>query len=308
MTAALSAAISNLSFYGSLTLSGTSTGFDSLITPSDFSVFSSARAGSRIYYLTVDSGAVRWGKAQTSYLNGLYLSGFTAGDLIILTNNGIIAGAGGNGSSTAGVNGSDAISLGLDAGVSLQVVNNGTIAGGGGGGGGGSSNNVSGGGGQGSGGSGAYNSVATWNTTGPDGSTPGVGGIGGGGGTIINGTGAASNVNVYTISQTNYGPGLGGGGGGAGTVYGSTNSSSSMTLTGGAGGGPGVAGSNGSASSIVGSPIWQVAGGGGGWGAAGGSGSNSSGGSYAGGSAGRAISTTSASLTVVNNGTIYGAY
>ena len=263
MTIALAASVRNLSFYGSLTLTGTSTGSSSIITPSSF-YGNNARAGSRIYYITVDSGAVRWGYFQSSYKYGLELVSFTAGDLIVITNNGVIAGSGGvGGYVSVGGDGYSAINLAsLPPGVTVFVTNNGTIAGGGGGGGGGSGNAVAGGGGQGSGASYLYGGASSWNTTGTDGSafTPGTGG---GGGTVLNGTGGAANVGFYPSSRTAYQYGFGGGGGGSAGIYASTGPSDEVTVTGGAGGGPGVAGADGSVAGVIGSPIYSAGGGGG---------------------------------------------
>jgi hypothetical protein len=200
---------------------------------SDFLSATSYSPGRSIVNLTVDAGViVGSGSAGTP---ALIVDGLVSGDLINLTNNGNIAGAGGQGgaagSYTSVTSGGSSVSFGGKSapkggysvgtttvtsipgrpgepgGAALYVlyqtnlVNNGTIAGGGGGGGGGG---------------------------GP------TGGQGGGGA----GRKAGSGANNGTLTAGGAGTGLGGTGGSRGTA-GSAGTNS--TNAGGAGGSPGVA-------------------------------------------------------------------
>lgn len=165
------------------------------------------RAGFSDITLTINSGIY---VGSTSTTPALTVSGFTLGDTIGITNNGVIIGKGGNGGNggtggsgaTAGQAGGVAVSLAF----ATSIRNNGTISGGGGG------------GGAGQGGT-TYGSC-----TGGGGSTTGSGGGGGAG----------------------YTPGSGGSGSASGSSGTRTAGGAGGTAEGGAGagGGPGLAGQN----------------------------------------------------------------
>ena len=209
--------------------------------------------------------------------------------LLTITNNGKIHGRGGNGSTSAGGDGGDAISNGA-TGVTLTNASGAFIAGGGGGGGGGLDSNLqswAGGGGAG-GGQGAASQI----------------GSSGSGGTVLQlGNNSFGEPFMYGGAGKNSGgedgngnPGSGGfNGGGAGAAGGG--GAGYGGAAGGAGGEINLSGSGGSGG--------QAGGGGGGWGASGGSGSGTTT-SYSGGSGGAAISGT-AIATYTNNGTVYGS-
>jgi len=204
-------------------------------------------------------------------------TGWHSQSQLFMTNDGLIAGAGGTGGiggnvvkgdppscgvASAGTAGGDAINLQFD----IETINNGVINGGGGGGGGGggagvhafSSNGCAGGGGGG-GGSGS--------------------GSGGAGGTTDCGTTATGGTGSAGTDIE----GGGGGSAGSGNVGGHTYSGGS----GGTGGLPAVAGDTGSTGVEVGN------------------GCSSSG--AAGGAAGKAVEPNAFTLTLTNNGTVAGA-
>lgn len=220
-------------------------------------------AGVVIANLTINSGVTVY--SDTTATAALTVSGFAAGSTINVINNGTIAGMGGAGGSltTSGVG-----NPGLNGGhaiattIALNITNNGTIAGGGGGGGSGAS---------------YYSGY----------------GDGGGGGQSFSassgGTGGASGGNGANGSSTSGGNGSNAGG-----------------ATGGSGAANGVAGGNGGNSNYGGG-----GGGGGGYGAAGGTGGkatipNQLGG--AGGAAGKAVNTGGNTITWLATGTRYGTY
>ena len=237
---------------------------------------------------------------------------------IEIINNGYIIGRGGNGGVTGsnGGNGAAAISVQTDASSSSTVIirNNadGFIAGGGGGGGGGSQ--AGGGGGAGGGNGGAKNQSNTITAGGAGGApgesgsnsqnfggnTQGKGGTAGG-----SGGGVQQNKGADTVSP----------GGGGGRVLPGTGVNALLPVgeeddrAGGYGGGPEQAGGRYSRpyyqnpTTDAGNISTGGGGGGGGWGASGGRGSGS------GGSGGRGVIWAGfKEPTIINNGTIYGAY
>ena len=222
-----------------LTIAANSTNYT--LNPAAVSGYS---AGKTTVNFTVNSSVYLY--STSTGTPALTISGFTAGDVINITNNGFILGMGGaGGSNTGGVGnaGGPAISLGF----SVTIVNNNTIGGGGGGGGGGGSGfdvnfgptygggggggrtgltNSAGGGSPGTGSVGTVNGGGTGGAGGPPPTGQGVsGGTGGTGGTWgavgsaganSNGSGGAGgaagkaiNLNGYTATRS-----------GAGTTYG----------------------------------------------------------------------------------------
>lgn len=253
--------------------------------------------------LVIDSGIYIWSDSTSTA--GLTISS-AFNDLLTITNSGYIigkGGAGGRGSNNGtgtyqnGYAGGPAIS---NSATGVIITNNSGafIAGGGGGGGGGSRNSKGGGGGGGAGGGAGGN--GTFDTSLPGGAGGSLGQAGGNGSLSYSGS-------SYALA------GVGGGAGGSGARPDGDGSDTS-SASGGGGGRilPGVGGDLGlsdgasNGGSGGGSPVFREAssgGGGGGWGASGGSGDGSNPGS--GGAGGAAISGTS--ITVTNNGTIYGS-
>lgn len=251
-----------------------------------------------IINVTIDSG-VTVGSTTTSNPAIDTGTGWPAGTIIKLVNNGTIVGKGGAGgdgadvtcpstcgNAVAGSNGGDAINMQHD----LTVTNNGIIGGGGGGGGGaggavGPSSNA-GGGGAGGGGAG-YTSTN-----------------GGTGGSVT------SCGDPYPGSNGAAGS-TSGGNGGDGFCTEFPADSGTFFGCGGAGGGAGVAGTDGLDALNYGGG----GGGGGGYGAAGGAGGDANiiigvvcetlGAS--GGAAGKAIEPNANTLTLIDNGNVYGA-
>jgi hypothetical protein len=229
-------------------------------------------------------------------INGAWPNGVT------LINNGYIMGKGGSaiGSTSTGVPGGSAISMGLSG---VTITNNSYIAGGGG-----------------SGALGAGGGGAGGGDGGPGASTGGVGGGPGASGTDGTGNGG------YNFPKFSVRAGGGGGGGrilpgtgGAGGIYG--NNVNVKGIGGGAGGGGGSnfggdgrAGGTGGSAGNPGGPVpaqggWS-SGGGGGWGAPGGAASFSAGppGSAPfGGDGGKAIALNGYSVTRNGSGTTYGS-
>jgi|SaaInlV_120m_DNA_3_1039746.scaffolds.fasta_scaffold00310_22 hypothetical protein len=245
----------------------------------------------------VNSGVYLWSNSITT--GGLVISGaFPAG--VTLLNSGYIIGKGGKGgnfSSNNKENGGPALQI--TATVPVDVTNNASafIAGGGGGGAGGS--NIGGGGGGGAGG-------ADGGTSYRGGAAVGVGGAigvsgtnaandsaaGGGKGGGSGGSGGGHDNGSGVFNDPDSGPG--GGGGRILPGVGGTTSTGSRDYEGGLGGSAGAVGGN--------APGAGAGAGGGGWGAAGGSS-----GSNTGGSGGAAIAKEAGTtLTLTNNGTIYG--
>lgn len=242
---------------------------------------------------TVSSGVYLWSDDIT--VGGLTVSGVPSGSII--TNYGYIIGRGGDGGYRGGPlaqNGGPAL-VNSVSGLIISNMSGGYIAGGGGGGAGAAdySGNDQGHGGGGAGGGngagqlgdrlgGVGGAIGQAGTDGQGGYSTGGGQGGGAGG----GGGGSTSIN-------------GGGGGGGGRILGAGaygGAGATISADGGNGGANGDAGLNGE--QLGGSG--NGGGGGGGWGAAGG---NAYG--RTGGAGGAAISGTSVSLT--NNGTIYGA-
>ena len=246
-------------------------------------------SGSAFVELTIGSGVYIW--SDDTATAGLTVSSAFANRLTII-NNGYIIGKGGQGGYRANnaTDGGPAISNSA-AGVKLTNASGAFVAGGGGGGA-GSPDSGSDDAGHGGGGAGGGRGGGTLS-----------GRVGGAGGAIgqVGGNGGSS----YSVG-TAYGGGAGGGGGGATDINGGGGGGGGRILgsgaTGGAGGNStydgGAGGANGDAGSNQ--ATTYGGGGGGGWGAAGGNA-----GSYTGGAGGAAISGTS--ITVTNNGTIYGS-
>ena len=248
----------------------------------------------------------------------LTITGATAGDTILLVNNGFILGMGGAGAGLVGGQpesfngnpGGPALSINRN----VTITNNSYIAGGGGGGASGDGNFT---GGCGGGGAGGGNGGTGVNGTAPGGAGggPGVaggnGGVnsistsggGGGGGRILPGVGGAARS---PTGQFNASGGFGGGAGGAG---GDTwNDQFGVGARGGAGGSANLAGSNPTENGFRGGGA-----GGGGWGAVGGNSqgtfplNSSTRVTRTGGAGGRAIALNGFTVTYITIGTLYGA-
>lgn len=321
----------------SLTISSNTTNY--ILNPSKVSGYS---AGKTTVTFTVNSGIYLYSTATGT--PALTVSGFTAGDVINIVNNGYILGQGGKGSGAIGVNslvvhpggfgigtdlnllargnfapeaGGPAISLGYN----VTITNNSYIAGGGGGGGrfssyadAGYDNTLydpigagGGGAGGGAGGDGMFLYYAAFVT---------LGGAGGGPGA----SGANGTVDSYS------GGGSGGGGGrilpgtgGAGNNWNVTQAGSGGGAGGGGGGGvlistypmyPG-GGDGGSAGNAGGNGKNAGrsgdGGGGGGWGASGGNPDSYGNGGTSGASGGKAVALNGYSVTWNIIGTRYGA-
>ena len=277
--------------------------------------------------ITVNNGVYLYSTDVSS--PALTITGATAGDTILLVNNGFILGMGGTGGSgsqvaqvTAATAGGPAMSLSYN----ISLTNNSYIAGGGGGGGGGT-----GGGGAGGGRGGDL-------YTGP-GDLAAAGGAGGGPGAAGSNGGIAPSVSGGGQS-TNAGSGAGGGRllpgtGGAGSIGLGDGLNNAQTAAQGGGAGGGASATQGLVG--AGTLATNVGGGGGGWGASGGSGrrqvtgpelgsptpgsggsSNSAGSNgsiagagsptiSAGGAGGKAINLNGFTITYVVTGTVYGA-
>lgn len=296
--------------------------------------------GSDPVVLTINSGVWIW--SDSTSVAGLTISNAFNG-ILDITNNGNIIGKGGAGATVttyavnaAGQAGGAAISNAA-TGVTLTNGSGAYIAGGGGGG--GSGRMAGGGGGAGGGAGGNGIGYGSGGGTGQNGGLGGAIGQAGTGGGTTSGTapkyetGTPSNALNWGGSDGGSGDrgGHGGGAGGGGAAGIDTGSSNGLHGGGGGGGGRilsgtggngadrsgpsrpsgregGDGGSAGNAGDIgLGSYGGEDgAGGGGGWGAAGGAGAlTSNGNGGAGGAGGAAISGTSISVT--NNGTIYGS-
>ena len=247
--------------------------------------------GSAPIVATVNSGVYLW--SDNIGVGGLTVSNVPSGSII--NNYGYIIGRGGDGGYrwVPPQNGGPAL-VNYAAGISVVNMSGAFIAGGGGG---GAGAQDYGGDDQGHGGGGAGGGYGAGLLSGR------LGGAGG----AIGQYGANGQGDYYTGGG--YGGGAGGGGGGGTQINGGGGGGGGRILpgsggaggrgdsqAGGAGGSAGNVGSNGTQNGSLG----NGGGGGGGWGAAGGN-------AYArsGGAGGAAISGTSVSLT--NNGTIYGA-
>lgn len=273
--------------------------------------------------VTVNPGIYVWSDDTAT---AAFDTGALSGGSITLTNNGLMMGRGGNGSTqnftspttnttiVAGSVGGFCINLQHPA----TIVNNSSIGGGGGGGGnGGPNGNAAGGGGQGGGAGGnislpttpvlptrsAGGAIGASGTNG--GSTPNQGATGGGAGRVFAGVGGAGAVATKPagVGAVPLG-GNGGTGGGSGAAKIVAPPVGVVTITSGAGGAAGVTGAT-PGTSTAGT---GAGGGGGGFGAAGGGGRQSPtvvGGS--GGAAGSAIRLNGNSVTRPVVGNTYGA-
>lgn len=276
--------------------------------------------GASFFEIVVNSGV--WLYSTTTSSGGLNISGsFPYG--FSVSNSGNIAGKGGRGGYY--VSSSDKSLNGQDGGPALVISNsyptsqmsilNNTgayIAGGGGGGGGMNNDEVEGGGGGGAGGGDGGQAYQTrggfaLGSPGAGGApgAPGTNGSGQGNGTIQAGGGGSGGggggYNLDGISSTRDGGGSGGGGGrvlpGTGGVGNDTGQD---------GGAGGSASSSGADGKFSGSTLRGGAGGGGGWGAAGGGGKGDLG-NTTGGAGGKSIVYNGATVSLTNNGTIYGS-
>ena len=250
----------------------------------------------------------------------LTVSGWAAGDRVIIRNNGYIMGMGGrgagyNGSELTGAAGGPAISLGFNC----TIQNNSYIGGGGGGGGRGMVYVTSGGGGAGGGAGGPCIRAGQAAVAGGVGGSPGSaggngnafagsdgpfrigGGSGGGGGRIMPGVGGVGGVPVTDPLTLNTATAGGGGGAGGGSGSGRVNDGGT-TVQNGTGVSGGSAGNTGTSNTQA-----DSYGGGGGWGAAGGSGGSTNAAGPAGGSGGKAVNLNGYTVTWSPVGVRYGA-
>ena len=250
------------SFYGTadritipLVISSNTTNYDVYTNLVASPAYPSYVAGFSTINVSVDSGIVVNGTSPAAYALSVP-SAFNPGDEVTLTNNGTIAGKGGNGGAgnTSGGSGSGGASGGnaLYINRPVTITNNGTLAGGGGGGGGGASGRLPypiglvgyapGGGGGGGAGIPAG--------SGGSGSAPGASGQPG---TTTNG-GAAGGAGTFTNP---YGSATGGGGGAGGARGAAGSGGAPAPSSGGSGGGGGSGGNY-----VVGNPFvtWNVTG------------------------------------------------
>jgi len=273
--------------------------------------------GASYFQITVNSGIYVYSTSTAS--SGMNITGsFPYGFGVV--NGGYILGMGGAGgnqtSPYTGFAGGPALTVTNSfTTATMSILNNSGayIAGGGGGGAGmpNSGGEITGGGGGGAGG--GAGGQARQNRGGYNLGTPGTGGaIGVAGTNATEGTanlwpgfgggagGGGGSYDLGGISATRDGGGSGGGGGRI--LPGSGGAGGTQGDNGGNGGSAGAAGGNGtfSGSDHVG------AGGGGGWGAAGGSATHSTN-SASGGAGGAAIDKNNSTVTVTNNGTVYGS-
>jgi hypothetical protein len=242
--------------------------------------------GTTTAFVNVTVGSGVWVYSNDTATPGFIVPSLPAASTVAINNYGYITGAGGQGGQGGDYNFSACTGTvggnGIAGGNALQIYWNTTvnnyanfIAGGGGGGGGGGSSN------------GVYTYLL---------SAAGGGGGGGAGGLNAGGAGASSGCYVYIIiggtpyynnPTASYGSAASGGSGGAGGNGGVMGYGSGYGGAGGTGGGWGAAGNTGGASS----------------------GANQSFSPGSGGAAGRAILTTSGTLTYnALGGAIYGAY
>lgn len=306
-------------FYGAskkfvLTLSSTTTNFDAV------TALTAAGWGGSSYFEIVVNSAV-WVYSTNTANAALTVSGsFPYG--FAVKNSGNIAGKGGRGGyynsasdkSLNGLPGGPALVVNnsyLTAPMSILNNSGAYIAGGGGGGGGMNNGEVVGGGGGGAGGGDggqAYQTRGGFTLGSPGGGggagSAGTDGTGQGNGTVQSGGGGAGGggggYNLDGISSTRDGGGSGAGGGrilpGTGGVGNDTGRD---------GGAGGSASSVGSDASFNPDSLRGGAGGGGGWGATGGGGKGDLG-NTTGGAGGKSIVYNGATVTLTNNGTIYG--
>ncbi len=281
------------------------------------SLIAAGWSGASFFEIVVNSGVYVW--SDSTAKAGLTISGaFPYGFSVV--NSGGVVGKGGRGGYYN--SGSDFSRNGEDGGPALVVNNTNPslamsiinasgayIAGGGGGGGGMRNDEVEGGGGGGAGGGsggqayqtrggftlGAPGAGGAPGSAGADGTGQGVGSVFAKGGGSGGGGGA---YNLDGISSTRDGGGSGAGGGRI--LPGSGGAGGDSEIDGGAGGTADAVGGDGKGSTRKG------AGGGGGWGAAGGAGGGDLG-VTSGGAGGAAILKNGATITVTNNGTIYGS-
>ena len=264
-------------------------------------------AGRTTATITVNSGVTIYSTSTST--PALTISGATTGDSIVLINNGVIMGKGGDGGSSPAQAGGPALSISAN----ISITNNGYIVGGGGAGYG------MGGGGAGGGKAGDASTTVFGGAGGALGATGGNGSnyyagtlnyppylvtrisTGGGGGRIIPGQGGLGADALVNGTQV---PGTGGGAGGGGASKHVQDSTGVQFY---ARGGAGGSGSNkgGAGTFVSGAAGGTGAGGGGGWGAAGGDGSTAS---YPGGSGGAAVLRNGYTITWAASGTVYGSY
>jgi hypothetical protein len=251
--------------------------------------------GNTDFILNINAGVYAY--ATGVGFPAVYIRGTASGDTVTINNSGYIIGAGGRGgdAGTTGEAGQVGVLFLLSGGVTTTINNaaGAYIAGGGGGGAGGNVGDGAGGGGAGGGAGGdiggnAGGSGGVIGANGSNGAFSGSGRAGGGGGRVLPGS--------RTTPTTGQGFGGPAGGSGGGTSVGNV---------GGYGGGPGEAGQSVNTGGFFGD---LGGGGGGGWGSAGGNVNTSLGVLIrSGGAAGAAINRQSATVTVNNSGTIYGA-
>jgi hypothetical protein len=250
------------------------------------------------FNVVVNSGAVLRGKQRGAVSPGLRITGGSAvnGDVLVVTINGVVHGAGGFGGISAGTAGAAALDVSAIGMTSLTLNGSGYLAGGGGGGGG-----STGATGYAGGGYGAGCECTLWNTKGSNGSftSPGQYSAGSGGAIL-----SATNT-PYGAGEAGYacaGVAIGGNqGGGGGRRWCFTGSSCGRALGGRGGVGTGAGGNAPNTATCPGGARRSIfnGGGGGGWGAAGGSGgsyyTNNIGG--AGGAGGKAVNSAGKTIS-----------
>jgi len=250
------------------------------------------------FNVIVNAGIVMRGRQRSGVVPGLRISGGSAvnGDVLIVTVNGTVHGAGGFGGTSAGTAGQAALDVSAIGMTSLTLNGSGYLAGGGGGGGG-----STGATGYAGGGYGAGCECTPWNTKGGNGSFTSPGQYSAGkGGAILSATNTP-----YGAGEAGYacaGVAIGGNqGGGGGRRWCFTGSFCGRALGGRGGVGTGAGGNAPNTATCPGGARRSVynGGGGGGWGAAGGSGgsfyTNNIGG--AGGAGGKAVNSASKTIS-----------
>jgi hypothetical protein len=242
------------------------------------------------FNVIVNSGAVIHGYFNTAAMS---ITGGSAvnGDILVVTVNGTVAGAGGfGGYGVAGNAGQPALDVSSVGMTSLTVNGSGTIAGGGGGGGGAAQSSTAAEGGY---GAGCIYASSPWNTKGADGTKSGGCYRGGFGGTILSATNTpyGSGESGSTVPCAKASGGNQGGGGGRRWCF--TGNATGRAQGGRGGVGTGAGGNAPNATTCPGGAriLAFNGGGGGGWGAAGGAGGSYYGLNYgkAGGAGGKAI-------------------
>jgi len=215
------------------------------------SALSGYAAGKADVTITINSGVYLYATTTAGY--GYNLTGGTAGDTILLVNNGYICGKGGDGNYG---NGGPALNVGTGINITVNNTNASAYIGGGGGAGAGNGPGGGGGAGGGTGGSGGGSGGgpgASGSNGGGGGNCCYVQGSGGGGGRIFPGTGGAGGSGYGSVIGGR-GGGAGGGGGGlwvtngpppySGGAGGSSNNAGSLGVGASGGGGWGASGGN----------------------------------------------------------------